>query len=657
MSEILEQRIVQVPAIDPHLQNVCASDLIVPCKLGPSNIQYMVSTNLSEGSSNSMQFQPPVHPNMICSSQWLLSSTITVAYSFLNSSAVTAYPLIENGNGLCSAPLMSSCQNIKLTINSSSVDNELDFLRNQLDLRMHDEEDLKNFEFSPLQVDNTDRYSNFMLKRHATHGHNDNYYPQGEVTFANPAVVAVNSGLRVESNGAVNELLLYNSLFSDDNVMNGSSKGGWSRGSFYPVAETGNIAFATTAAAGTGTIVYQVAEFLNHPLLQQYSTSSAPKSLFNMTSLNVNISLHPLQQLRRIFRTIANEAALYKMTITGVTFSNATLTIPYAITDLQKLRRNCIVPFFQRKYYNTDTVNESCTIGTPKTVSSNTQILNTIPHYVAVWVCPIDIVNPADLANSLCDWNFRIDGISIDYANQNNLMQNASPAQLYQMTKKNGMKTHKWTDVVGRGVIRQCDTWAHTTSYVNADLNSGNPLTLVAASGKTVKLPGGGSWVLLAVGEDIVLPTGLTPGMAHNANFAIRVNYTNNSQTTRTGSRLNYQFYDKYFFEIVVGGSSSRNGVIDRQVVEDGISEMNAPSNKLQYNDAMMVGGGLFGDLKQKLYKFLPTLKSGLSSVSQFASKIDHPVAHAIGDVSGVGASALSNLGFGKKSSLSKKYC
>ena len=166
MTEVLRQEIIQVPAYDRFLQNTCASDLIVPCKVSSSNIQYIVSTNLSEGSSSQMQFQPTVHPGLALEDQWLLTSNITVAYTYTNKSAVGGgYPLIDNGNGLCSAPLMSSCSNIKLTINSSSVDNELDFFRNQFDLRCHEEQDLKDFEFSPLALDNTDRYSNFMLKR------------------------------------------------------------------------------------------------------------------------------------------------------------------------------------------------------------------------------------------------------------------------------------------------------------------------------------------------------------------------------------------------------------------------------------------------------------------------------------------------------------
>ena len=93
MTEVSRQNIVQIPAISPVLQNVMASDLIVPCKIGPSNVQYLVANNLSLNSTSQMQFKPPVAPNMILDSKFLLTSTVVVNFTFTNNSAIHAYPI------------------------------------------------------------------------------------------------------------------------------------------------------------------------------------------------------------------------------------------------------------------------------------------------------------------------------------------------------------------------------------------------------------------------------------------------------------------------------------------------------------------------------------------------------------------------------------
>ena len=103
--EVARQEIVQIPAVAAPLQNVMASELIVPCKIGPSNVQYLVANNTSEGSTSQMQFKPPVAPNMILDTKFLLSAQVAITFSFTNNSLVAACPINENAR--LTEPLIS----------------------------------------------------------------------------------------------------------------------------------------------------------------------------------------------------------------------------------------------------------------------------------------------------------------------------------------------------------------------------------------------------------------------------------------------------------------------------------------------------------------------------------------------------------------------
>jgi len=162
--------------------------------------------------------------------------------------------------------------------------------------------------------------------------------------------------------------------------------------------------------------------------------------------------------------------------------------------------------------------------------------------------------------------------------------------------------------------------------------------------------------VLLEFGRDIALPSGICAGMSHNANWQLRLGFTNNSAISRKGYKVNVIFYDKYYMELEVGGSSNRNGIINREVVEMGLSQMTDPENKLEYKDNVMIGHGFFSDVRDKIYKWLPTIRKGLQTASQATSGLDNPMAKTFSNVSGVVGNSLQDLGFGKKRQLSKKY-
>jgi hypothetical protein len=218
-------------------------------------------------------------------------------------------------------------------------------------------------------------------------------------------------------------------------------------------------------------------------------------------------------------------------------------------------------------------------------VQSNNITLNTIPRrfYIAVRR------RNADRTYLTTDTFGAITAISVNWDNNSGLLSSATQRDLYNMSRKNGLKM-TWPQFCG-------------TAGNGANALNNNQISTV------------GSIICIEMGSDIGLPDDQAPGQLGRYQLQLRVDGTNPSFT----DTINYTMYifvcSEGIFSIQDNTATTTIGVIDTQAI---VNSSNWPS-KSKYENQSMYGGNFWSGLKNfasnvqsGVEKALPYIQTGL---------------------------------------------
>jgi len=260
-------------------------------------------------------------------------------------------------------------------------------------------------------------------------------------------------------------------------------------------------------------------------------------------------------------------------------------------SDLMPARN--IVPYYELPRYITslDALNGSQTLfnkgasGAPTVnVVLNTLQLNQIPDKLIIFVRKVPANNSLDT-----DTAFPIQNISVNFNNNSGILASASPIQLWEMSRNNGLQS-SWNDYNG---------WGIDTILAGG---SGNAYSLVGTVG---------SYLTLEFGRDIQLTEDFYAcGSLGNFNLQVTLNVTNNTNSAYDAGALQCVLItmNSGVFVCERGTSSTYTGILTKQDVLEASQQEHYTHDDV----GRMVGGA---------NKFFDMVKSGVSSLGKQALK------------------------------------
>jgi hypothetical protein len=235
---------------------------------------------------------------------------------------------------------------------------------------------------------------------------------------------------------------------------------------------------------------------------------------------------------------------------------------------------SCVYPYYSVDRYVTD-VGSTLAPGASTTLYSNNIQLNSHPKRVYVYARQRN----NDWTITSTDTFARINNITISYSNKAGLLSAATPAQLYQISRKNGcdMSWGEWFGTYGTNTPR-------------------------AVSGV-------GGVFCFEVSSDIGIDDVSAVGQLENIQLQLNVNITNINPTTS----INYSVYIVVISEgtitITQNRCISQIGVISRN---DVLQMANMPALEYHVEVASGSGGDFFGAVKNVLAKAAPLISKAL---------------------------------------------
>jgi hypothetical protein len=264
----------------------------------------------------------------------------------------------------------------------------------------------------------------------------------------------------------------------------------------------------------------------------------------NNGSLNNNIS-----PLSRIWSHRTNATT---STFTGINVQvlgvSANLSY-YQAPITYPLPRDISWPFYE--YVPVQTAqNFPIPLGGSSQISFNTQTLTSVPRSVFVWVALQDQFKSYLTTDSA----IRIDSVKIIFNGQDGILSSATPQQLYNMSRANGL-VDNYSDFRTRS----------------------------------------GSFLCLTFGQDIPFNSAdLAVGVNGNFDFSMVVDCTNISKTNNLLVSLNVVFQYEGMLQAVGNQFSQTTGVLTRNNVIDLQKEANATNNFVTFNPEEQLNGGSF---------------------------------------------------------------
>lgn len=317
-----------------------------------------------------------------------------------------------------------------------------------------------------------------------------------------------------------------------------------------------------------------------------------------------------------------------------VSFTNHRMHFNYLTPyPSQLLPQRCILPYMQIDRYITNVGNASYTASNP-VIDSNTKMptfdmtfnsinFTSIPDKIAIAIQPRFNYK----TNNITDWNAVINSVSISWNNQQGLLGSANIYDLYRMSCEAGSNL-SYPEFSGRG----------GTSSTQVDLAP-------ATDGK-LALPTIGSMLILDLAKHIQLDAEYyAPGSLAVVQVIVTVNYS--YQNTTQNLQANYLqgilfAVNSGILVVERGQTEIYTGILSKQQV------LEASASQEYYNDAdiqRLVGGSLFGSLKNGLSSIWRYLKPAIDKTAPIAKKvlreIDNPHAKK-------GADVIEALGYGK---------
>jgi len=401
--------------------------------------------------------------------------------------------------------------------------------------------------------------------------------------------------------------------YNDANVGNNAEP----RGGYLPYLVTGsNI---TAAAVGVWTFYYKVTESIFCSPLTWSSLESV--SLANITTLNISMSFLP--SLARLLSVNASNPSLTSISVASIILNTAPVLLYTSISPDQS-----VAPIYRdKKYfykYNFLRILNSSTFvlnaGVSVTREFSTNSISGIPEKVYIFARRSD--STAD--STTTDTFAAINSLSLSFGNAQGLFSSADPADLYQISCKNGLKS----------------SWLEHSQRV-------------------------GSILCLEMGTDIELEAGSAPGMVGSFPFSFNVNITNLCGLYGNSSaNIEYQLYAIMQYpgvcSITTGGCEQIYAPLSISDVAMVKLSANDPVAHNRVNDVMggsLVGGGWFSNLiqgaKNVFSRGVDIVKQALPVASNIANalrnvpvvgQIASPIASGLDRIRGFIGSGLKKL-------------
>lgn len=268
-------------------------------------------------------------------------------------------------------------------------------------------------------------------------------------------------------------------------------------------------------------------------------------------------------------------------------------------------------PFMQYDYneiqrYPTN-VGDLASGGSITATSSNIQ-LNSIPRFLYVFAR----LRNSDFTYDATDSYMGIEGIRINWNNQNALLSNASQQQLYDISRKNGVDA-SWNE------------WSAIPTYVS----SGDQI---------VSISGIGSVLCLEFGTDVGLREDEAPGMIGTYNLQVEVDLINNSDSQQDIT-LYLITVIPGIFSIYNNTASKRIGILSKEGILSAKPNEGLDYHNLKYD--LKCGGKKRGFLRRinfgKIIRkasnaaqmYSPLIESVLPKAAPYVKMINEPIIKA----------------------------
>lgn len=527
-------------------------------EMGGSNVstQKFVATS-ANANSHIYTLQIP-STSCIVDRELLWTSTFTITVSADNVNVPPNIPLVQLGYGdaLAPFPLSQLCSNIQAQINTTTASVVLNRIIDPL-LRVMDRKKLaENYAYTPTYLDNVGNY---------------------------PILVQVGAspiGLPLPVPFLNSPLAGYGNAVDPNYPPRGSFK-------LDNISPTNTSPFAGASVDLTFTCT--------EPIMLSPFVYGDDDSSTGLTGVqNINLTMNIDATAARAFRWAKQVPYFQNKKITKLDFPQGLSHIecrfltPHA-TDL--VPATCVSPFqnivnYPTSYGTAFKASGSVSETGAKITSNNVQ-LNSIPDMMLCFVRQqFSQLTPFD-ADAYC----AINGVSINFNNNNGILSGATPQMLWKMSKEAGSK-QSWLEYSGSAHVDV----ALDTSYFT-----------------TNNAPTSGSILCLKFGQHIQISESyLAPGSQGSFNFQITVDAQNTTGVDMTNPELNVVVVNSGIFVCQNGQSSSYTGILTKQQVLD--AQLQQPVARTELN--RMLGGSFFSKLKAIAHKAFPHVKAFLTAAA-----------------------------------------
>ena len=362
---------------------------------------------------------------------------------------------------------------------------------------------------------------------------------------------------------------------------------------------------AVAAAANAYDLTFKIRFFLTEPLMISpfcYNLKSDDEpSLYGINNLQFVFNMNQGKRFLRFmpsntFTNLDCSISKYSNSQLNTTFYTPNLSVP--------LPERNVVDYMEMSRFITNggLIPASTPVQLSDPSHSSAQIIsqsivfNSIPDMVLVYVKANDITNQQG------DYYLPINKISVSFDNFAGLLSNNTPQQLYNMSYSNGLQM-------------TYDEYIGAYNFSNS------------TDGKC-KRPSVGSFLVLKMGRDIPLQSGLSPGIMGNFNFQINVSLRNQTGQDVQSANLFVCSVKSGFFETVNGSSR----IITAPVTEsDVIASKNVNTS---YSMKRMIGSGFFsslGNALSKVKEYAPVVKNVLKATGHPKAKQAVDVMESVG--------------------------
>ena len=440
-------------------------------------------------------------------------------------------------------------------------------------------------------------------------------YPDGSYYEYKDALNDTGGGVWTSS--ANNPLGSYNVSSYDDNFVPRGSYALDAVGINYDPA-TGSVTGVQPIGAGLAQRTVYLKFTLIEPLVclspWTFNSESNSSGLYGVTNLNFVFNMDASNKCRAIrFNGLAipNKASIASTQV--MQYIDSSLTFNFLTPQpTQLLPLKCIVPYYECPRYLT-----ACPEIAPnstRTVVLNTISLNNIPDKLIIFCRkPLSDCNSTDSDSFLV-----IKAISLNFNNTSGLLSGTTQNELYRISKRNGYNGN----------------WLEFSGYANKNVTNTN---LQAGQ---LKVPTGGSVLMLDFATDIQLPSYLSAGSIGNFNLQFSLSVENQSYSA-ISPELVVITVNSGVFITQNGSSSIYTGLLNREDVLNASQQVPVGHADIR----RLVGNGFLDKLKSIGSMAFRGIKKLAPIVAPIAKQYLASSGSPLGEVA---SQAIGALGYGR---------